>query len=148
MKAHIDIDTGGTFTDAFIVLDGKSIYGKAPTTPHRLSEGCMEAIRVAAEELGLTLEQLLENTETFRFSTTYATNALIQKIGPKLGLITTEGFEDLVIIGKGSSWADKMTVREMRNPATVEKPKPLIPRDLTIGAKERVDYKRKGYQAS
>jgi N-methylhydantoinase A/acetophenone carboxylase len=141
LKAHIDIDTGGTFTDAFIVLDGKSIYGKAPTTPHRLSEGCMEAVRVAAEELGLTLEQLLENTETFRFSTTYATNALIQKIGPKLGLITTEGFEDLVIIGKGSSWADKMTVREMRNPATVEKPKPLIPRGLTIGAKERVDYK-------
>jgi N-methylhydantoinase A/oxoprolinase/acetone carboxylase beta subunit len=141
LKAHIDIDTGGTFTDAFIVLNGRSVYGKAPTTPHRLSEGCIEAVRIAAEELGLSLDQLLKNTDTFRFSTTYATNALIQKIGPKLGLITTEGFEDLVIIGKGSSWADKMTVREMRNPATVEKPKPLIPRDLTVGVKERVDYK-------
>lgn len=141
MKAHIDVDTGGTFTDAYILLDGRIAYGKALTTPRRLSEGCIEAIKVTAEQLGIPLTQVLENTETFRFSTTYATNALIQKIGPKLGLITTEGFEDLVIIGRGSSWSDKMTVREMRNPSKVEKPRPLIPRELTVGVKERVDFR-------
>ncbi|UCE56626.1 MAG: hydantoinase/oxoprolinase family protein [Desulfobacterales bacterium] len=139
MKAYIDIDTGGTFTDAFLLLDGKVAYAKSPTTPYRLSEGILRAVAAAAEELGLSIDSLLQNMETFRFSTTYATNALIQKIGPKLGLITTEGFEDMLVIGKGSSWADKMTVKEMRNVARVVKPKPLISRDMTVGVKERID---------
>lgn len=139
MKAYIDVDTGGTFTDSFVLFRGKVAYAKSPTTPNRLSEGIMKAVEATAEGLGLSLDNLLENMETFRFSTTYATNALIQKIGPKLGLITTEGFEDMVIIGKGSSWADKMTVKEMRNVARVVKPKPLIPREMMVGAKERID---------
>ena len=139
MKSYIDIDTGGTFTDAFVMLDEQVVYAKSPTTPHRLSEGIMKAVGAAAEEVGLTLDELLGCMETFRFSTTYATNALIQKIGPRLGLITTEGFEDLLVIGKGSSWADKMTVKEMRNVARVVKPEPLISRDMTIGLKERID---------
>jgi N-methylhydantoinase A/oxoprolinase/acetone carboxylase beta subunit len=139
MKSYIDVDTGGTFTDAFVMLDGMVVYTKSPTTPHRLSEGIMKALEAAAEELDISIDELLKNMETFRFSTTYATNALIQKIGPKLGLITTEGFEDMVVIGKGSSWADKMTVKEMRNVARVVKPKPLIPREMTVGVKERID---------
>ncbi|MBI1878824.1 MAG: hydantoinase/oxoprolinase family protein [Chloroflexi bacterium] len=139
MKSYIDIDTGGTFTDAFAMLDERVVYAKSPTTPHRLSEGILKALGAAAEEFGLTLDELLGCMETFRFSTTYATNALIQKIGPRLGLITTEGFEDSLVIGKGSSWADKMTVKEMRNVARVVKPEPLIPRDMTVGLKERID---------
>jgi N-methylhydantoinase A/acetophenone carboxylase len=143
MKAYIDVDTGGTFTDAFVMLDDKVSYAKAPTTPNRLSEGIFQALRVAGEELKISVDELLKNVETFRFSTTYATNALIQKIGPKLGFITTEGFEDLLVIGKGSSWADKMTVKEMRNVSRVVKPEPLIPREMTIGVKERVNSQGK-----
>ncbi len=140
MKAYIDVDTGGTFTDAFVMLDGKVSYAKAPTTPNRLSEGIMQAVEAAAQDLNISMDGLLGNMETFRFSTTYATNALIQKIGPQLGLITTEGFEDLLVIGKGSSWADKMTVKEMRNVSRVVKPIPLISREMTIGIKERIDF--------
>ncbi len=139
MGAHIDIDTGGTFTDVVVAVGGRLVYAKAPTTPHRLAEGCMKGVEIAAQDLGMSLEELLRNTESFIFSTTFATNALIQKIGPRLGLITTEGFEDLLVIGKGSSWSDKMTVKEMRNIARVEKPKQLIPRDMTVGVKERID---------
>lgn len=139
MKSYIDIDTGGTFTDVFAMLDDRVVYAKSPTTPHRLSEGILKAVGAAAEALGLSLDELLSCMETFRFSTTYATNALIQKIGPKLGLITTEGFEDVLVIGKGSSWADKMTVKEMRNVARVVKPEPLISREMTVGLKERID---------
>ena len=139
MGAHIDIDTGGTFTDVVVALDGRLVYAKSPTTPHRLAEGCMNGVEMAAQDLGMSVEDLLRNTDSFIFSTTFATNALIQKIGPRLGLITTEGFEDLVVIGKGSSWSDKMTVKEQRNIARVEKPKQLIPRDMTVGVKERVD---------
>lgn len=139
MKAYIDVDTGGTFTDAFVMLDDKVAYAKSPTTPNRLAEGILNAVAAASEDLGIIPDELLQNMETFRFSTTYATNALIQKVGPKLGLITTEGFEDLLVIGKGSSWADKMTVKEMRNVARVVKPEPLIPREMTVGLKERID---------
>jgi len=139
MKSYIDVDTGGTFTDAFVLLDGKVVFTKSPTTPNRLSEGIMKALEAAAEALGISSDALLENMETFRFSTTYATNALIQKIGPKLGLMTTVGFEDMLVIGKGSSWADKMTVKEMRNVARVVKPKPLISREMTVGVNERID---------
>ncbi|NVL93488.1 MAG: hypothetical protein HWN71_10690, partial [Desulfobacterales bacterium] len=35
MKSYIDVDTGGTFTDAFVMLDGMVVYTKSPTTPHR-----------------------------------------------------------------------------------------------------------------
>jgi len=139
MKAYIDVDTGGTFTDAFVILDGKFAFAKSPSTPNRLSEGIISAIEAAAEQLDASVDELLKNMETFRFSTTYATNALIQRIGPKLGLITTEGFEDMLVIGKGSSWADKMTIKEMRNVARVVKPKQLISREMTVGVKERID---------
>ncbi|MFH1112507.1 MAG: hydantoinase/oxoprolinase family protein [Pseudomonadota bacterium] len=139
MAAHIDIDTGGTFTDVVVAMDGRLVYAKSPTTPHRLAEGCMNGLETAARDLGMSVEELLRNTEGFIFSTTFATNALIQRVGPRLGLITTEGFEDLVVIGKGSTWADKMTVKEMRNIARVEKPKQLIGRAMTVGVKERID---------
>lgn len=139
MGAHIDIDTGGTFTDVVVALDGRLVFAKSPTTPHRLAEGCMSGVELAAQDLGMSVEELLRNTDSLIFSTTFATNALIQKVGPRLGLITTEGFEDLVVIGKGSSWSDKMTVKEMRNIARVEKPKQLIPRAMTVGVKGRID---------
>ncbi len=112
-----DIDTGGTFTDVVVALDGRLVYAKAPTTPHRLAEGCMKGVEIAAQDLGMTLEELLRNTESFISPPPLPQTRLIQKIGPRLGLITTEGFEDLLVIGKGSSWSDEMTVKEMRNMA-------------------------------
>jgi N-methylhydantoinase A/acetophenone carboxylase len=139
MNISIDIDTGGTFTDCFIVADGKVVISKALTTHRRLSEGCLRAMTEASELLGISIEALLQSTGIFRYSTTIATNALIEKAGPKLGLITTEGFEDTVVIGKGSSWSDAMTVKEIRNISRVKKPEPIIPRELTVGIKERID---------
>ena len=106
MRATIDIDTGGTFTDIFVTVDGKMGMAKARTTPQRLADGIMEAVESAAENMGLTVEELLSNTELIRHATTVATNALIQRTGPKLGFITTEGFEDLIYIGQGAQWMD------------------------------------------
>ena len=139
MRATIDIDIGGTFTDCFITADGKITLTKTPTTGHNLSVGFMRAIREGAERLGLGLPDLLKETDIIRYSTTVAMNKLIERKGPRLGLITTEGFEDTIFIGKGSQWADGMTVKEQRNLARISRPSPLIPRELTVGAKERVD---------
>src|SRR5208282_2744392 len=56
-----------------------------------------------------------------------------------LALITTEGHEDVVLIGRGAQWIDGTRVAERRNLAIQRKPEPLIPRDLIVGVKERVD---------
>jgi N-methylhydantoinase A/acetophenone carboxylase len=74
-----------------------------------------------------------------RYSTTIALNRLIEKKGPRLGLITTEGHEDVVLIGRGAQWIDGTRVAERRNLAIQKKPEPLIPRDHIVGVKERID---------
>jgi N-methylhydantoinase A/acetophenone carboxylase len=68
-------------------------------------------------------------------------NKLIERKGPRLGLITTEGFEDTVLVGRASQWSDGISFKEQRNIAGADKPKPLIPRELTVGVKERVDFR-------
>jgi N-methylhydantoinase A/oxoprolinase/acetone carboxylase beta subunit len=143
VKATVDIDTGGTFTDVFVTWNGRVVSAKAHTTPTRLASGITAAITEAAKSLGISTEELLSNAEIVRHSTTIATNALIQRTGPKLGLIATEGFEDLVLIGRGASWADGKTIPEQRHVSRVRKPVPLIPRDMTVGVKERIDFQGK-----
>jgi N-methylhydantoinase A len=74
-----------------------------------------------------------------RYSTTIAMNRLIEKKGPRLGLITTEGHEDVVLLGRGAQWIDGKRVAERRNLAVQKKPDPLIPREMIVGVKERID---------
>lgn len=138
-RATIDIDIGGTFTDCFIRFGARSVIAKSPTTGYDLSVCFMRAMEKGAEELDLTLEDLLQETEVIRYSTTVAMNKLIERKGPKLAFITTEGFEDLTFIGKGSQWQDGISSQEARNVVKVDKPEPLIPRELVVGVKERVD---------
>jgi N-methylhydantoinase A len=93
MKFIIDIDNGGTFTDGFITGDGKIESVKVDTTPHDLSVCFLKCIEEGARKFGISAPQLLHETEVIRFSTTHATNTLIQRAGPRLGLIVTKGFE-------------------------------------------------------
>lgn len=137
--ATIDIDIGGTFTDCYIKYGNQSVIAKSPTTGYDLSVCFMKAIEKGAEQLDLSIEELLEETEVIRYSTTVAMNKLIERKGPKLAFITTSGFEDLTFIGKGSQWQDGISSQEARNVAKVDKPEPLIPRELVIGVKERID---------
>jgi N-methylhydantoinase A len=94
MKFTIDIDNGGTFTDGFFTGDGHVEWVKVDTTPHDLTVCFLKCIEEGAMKFGLTLPQMLHNTEVIRFSTTHATNTLLQKSGPRLGLIVTKGFEE------------------------------------------------------
>jgi N-methylhydantoinase A len=94
MKFTIDIDNGGTFTDGFFTGDGRIEWVKVDTTPHDLTVCFLKCIEEGAAKFGLTVPQLLHQTEVIRFSTTHATNTLIQRSGPRLGLIVTRGFEE------------------------------------------------------
>jgi len=135
----IDIDVGGTFTDLVLNFGGKTLVKKSPTTPYDLSVCFSKVIEEGASALGLKMEELLPSVDMIRYSTTIAMNRLIERKGPRLGLITTEGHEDVVLIGRGAQWIDGTRVQERRNLAVQKKPDPLIPRDMIVGAKERVD---------
>ena len=137
----IDIDVGGTFTDLVFNLNGDPIQAKVPTTPYDLSVCFLNVIEAGAKQVDLTLEQLLPKMDIVRYSTTIAMNRLIERKGPRLGLITTEGHEDATLIGRGAQWVDGARVQERRNLAVQHKPQPLISRDMIVGVKERVDAK-------
>jgi N-methylhydantoinase A/acetophenone carboxylase len=139
----IDIDVGGTFTDLVLNFDGKALIKKTPTTPYDLSVCFSRVIEDGAGALGLKINELLPSIDMIRYSTTIAMNRLIEKKGPRLGLITTEGHEDVVLIGRGAQWIDGTRVQERRNLASQKKPEPLIPRDMIVGVKERVDSRGK-----
>lgn len=135
----IDIDVGGTFTDLVLNYQGKSLVRKSPTTPYDLSVCFTRVIEEGARGFGITIDELLPAIDMIRYSTTIALNRLIERKGPRLGLITTEGHEDVVLIGRGAQWIDGTRVAERRNLSIQKKPDPLIPRDMIVGVKERVD---------
>ncbi len=139
MSAAIDVDIGGTFTDCYVTYGGRHVWCKTRTTAYDLSVGMNEAIEEAARRLDLGLDKLLEETEIVRYSTTLAMNRLIERRGPKLGLLLTDGFTDTTIIGKGTSWADGIPVKYQRNLARISRPEPIVPKELIVGVKERID---------
>lgn len=135
----IDIDVGGTFTDVVLTLDGERVIAKCPTTPHDLSIGFLDAIEAAGEKVGFTIEELLPKIDIIRYSTTVALNRLLQRQGPRVGLLTTEGHEDAIVIGRGAQWTDGKRVSERRNIPAQNKPIPLIDRSMILGVRERID---------
>ena len=94
MKFTIDIDNGGTFTDGFFTGDGRIEWVKVDTTPHDLTVCFLKCIEEGAAKFGLSVPEMLHDTEVIRFSSTHATNTLLQRSGPRLGLIVTSGFEE------------------------------------------------------
>ncbi|NMM29087.1 MAG: hydantoinase/oxoprolinase family protein [Glaciimonas sp.] len=140
MGFNVGIDIGGTFTDFCSVGDdGNIIVYKTPTTHYDLSVGFMRGMRELAKRSALAPQDFLSQSHALRYSTTVGTNALIERNGPKLGLITTAGFEDTIFIGRSRSWADGIPVHEARDMARIAKPLPLIDPDMVAGVNERID---------
>jgi len=139
MTTQINIDAGGTFTDCFTVHEGEVVSAKTPTTEHDMSECFFQGIDKCAEQLGMGLEELIGGVDSIRYSTTTAMNRLIERKGPKLGLLTTAGVQDYPQIGRGPRWADGLTDSEQRNISDAKKPEYLVPDSRTNGIRERVD---------
>ena len=140
MGYNIDIDIGGTFTDMFAAYGGENVkISKTPTTHYDLSVGFMKGVKDMARQFGVGLEDFLKETDVVRYCTTLGTNALIERTGPKLGLITTAGFEDTIFLGRGRSWADGIGAQDNKDLSRIQKPQPLISRDMVVGVRERID---------
>jgi N-methylhydantoinase A/oxoprolinase/acetone carboxylase beta subunit len=138
-RTTIDIDIGGTFTDCYIVRGADQVWCKARTTGYDLSVCTLQAIEEGADRLGISVDELLAETDAIRYSSTVAMNKLIQRDGPRLALITTHGFEDTIFIGRCSQWADGIPFKYTRNIARVQRPLPLVDHSMVVGVQERID---------
>jgi N-methylhydantoinase A/acetophenone carboxylase len=140
MGFSINVDIGGTFTD-FYAYDkhGQVRITKSPSTHYDLSLGFMKGVGELARLYDCSVEDFLQDTDVVRYCTTVGTNVLIERDGPKLGLITTAGFEDTIFLGRARSWADGKLAQENRDLARIRKPDPLISRDMVVGVHERLD---------
>jgi N-methylhydantoinase A len=129
---RISVDTGGTFTDVVVTdADGLLTIGKALTTPERSFAGLSNAIRHAAEQLGIEYERLLSEASMIVYGTTRATNAIVERKVGKTALLVTEGFPDVLVYRQGG----KLNALQLN----IEFPPPYIPKSLTFEIPERVD---------
>jgi len=130
---RIGIDVGGTFTDLAAVDEtGRVVIAKCASTPRDQSEGLVEGLGLLAAECGTDLDGLLARTERIVHGTTVATNALLERKGAKVGLLTTEGHRDIIEMREGLK-DDRYNVR-------MPPPVPLVPRALRLGVRERVAF--------
>lgn len=129
----IGIDVGGTFTDFVVAKAGEGPrYFKTPSTPHDPSEGVLNGLEDLAKAYQLSVESLLKQTDLIIHGTTVATNTLVERKGARVGLLTTQGFRDLLEIREGLK-EDRYNLRM----APVE---PLVPRYLRLGIPERIRW--------
>jgi len=122
----LGVDVGGTFTDAAL-FDGKDVHtAKSPTTPDDQSRGVIAAIDAVLARSGAGPADI----EVLAHGMTVGTNALLEQRGARTALIATEGFTDLLEIGRQN--------RPRLYHLCAPKPAPLAPPELRLGAPERV----------
>ncbi|HEU4508505.1 MAG TPA: hydantoinase/oxoprolinase family protein [Pyrinomonadaceae bacterium] len=122
---RIGVDTGGTFTDFVFERDGRLELFKLPSTPSDPSLAIQQGLSRICAETGARLDRV-----EVVHGTTVGTNALLQRRGARVGLVTTKRFEDVLVIGRQAR-------PELYNLNAV-KPPPLVEDGLRLGVAERV----------
>jgi N-methylhydantoinase A len=141
MQFIVGIDIGGTGTDCVVVDQaGEVTLGKAFSTPPDFSTGILNALAVAAAEIGLSRADLLQRTTLFLHSTTVAENAVVDGTLATGGILTSAGFEDTLFSMRGGygRWSG-LTEEGKRNPIETDKPPPIVPGNLIRGVRGRTD---------
>jgi N-methylhydantoinase A len=126
----LGIDIGGTFTD-FMLFDPSSKkmrFMKILTTPDDYSKGVMEGIQILSDSEGIVTSDI----KSVIHGNTIGINTVIEGKGAKTGLITTSGFEDILLIGRQT----RPRIYDWR----IGRPSPLVPGYLRKGLQERINY--------
>jgi len=117
----VGVDIGGTFTDFVVARAGRLTVYKVPSTPADPSEAFLRGVRELEIPAGAA----------YVHGSTVATNAVLERRGARAALLTSEGFRDLLELGR-------QTRRELYA-LTPSRPQPLIPRELCFEVPERLD---------
>ena len=132
MAYQVCIDIGGTFTDC-LVSDSKgeiSIF-KSPTTPGEFEKGFINVLHVAAEGYGLKGADFMKQIDLIVHGSTVSTNALVERKTVKVGLVLTEGHQDILVLREGP--------RKGAFQWRLDYPEPYVPRHLTKTVAGRID---------
>jgi N-methylhydantoinase A len=121
-RARLGVDVGGTFTDLVALVDGRLITAKVPTTPRNQALGVVAALETVRPAVG--------TVASFAHGSTVATNALLERRGARTALVTTEGFRDVIEIGRQN--------RPALYDLTRDRPPALVPRELRFTVRERM----------
>lgn len=136
----LGVDVGGTFTDAFLIDEsGTALSGKAPSTPPEFREGIMAAIAEVAGAAGLSIGEVLSQTEAICHGTTATLNALITRSVASVGFLTTSGHADALAIMIAEGPHIGVAPEELQDISRATKPEPLVPRQSIREVIERVD---------
>lgn len=126
----IGVDTGGTHTDLVLAGRGRLLVHKVPSTTTDLTRGIVEGVEQLAQRAGVPLSAV----DRFVYASTFVTNLFIEGKQAPVGLITTEGFRDVLAIGRASRKPDVYDIHWRPAP-------PLVARHLRFGVRERVDHR-------
>ena len=121
-ETRLGVDVGGTFTDLVALVDGRLVTAKVPTTPRNQARGVVSALDLVRPALGAVAG--------FAHGSTVATNALLERRGARTALVTTEGFRDVIEIGRQN--------RPALYDLTRDRPAALVPRELRFTVTERM----------
>lgn len=131
MTYKLGIDVGGTFTDV-VATNGAGLFtGKVSSRPADEARSVIEAVEAVATHYKESVPTLLAATQHIVLGTTVVTNAMLEYKGVKTGLITTEGFRDILEIRRGY----KESLFDLHLPA----PFPIARRRHRKGVPERID---------
>jgi len=123
----LGVDVGGTFTDVVLVAAGTVTTTKVPTTGDQ-SEGVLDGIEVACDRAGIDPSSV----DNFHHAMTVATNAMLEGTGARTALVTTEGFGDVLEIGR----QDRPSLYDL----TASNPDPLVPSERRYELPERATH--------
>ncbi|QLC34986.1 hydantoinase/oxoprolinase family protein (plasmid) [Halarchaeum sp. CBA1220] len=123
-EAHVGVDVGGTFTDVALHAGDALVTAKVPSTADQ-SVGVVEGIEAACERAGIDPRTI----DAFTHAMTVSTNALLEDDGARTALVTTEGFRDVLELGR----QDRPALYDL----DAEKPDPLVPRRRRFTVAER-----------
>ncbi len=137
---RISVDIGGTFTDCFVVWNGKYIETKALTTHHNLALGFNEAVEKAYNELDISMEEILAGVDSVRYATTLGTNALIEHNGPRIGMLVTAGYEAMVPLSRARGYGEGLDELGKQNLPDAQRPVPLVLPHMIEGVRERLGF--------
>lgn len=140
---HLGIDIGGTFTDCVLIGPGSSgatyATSKVLSTRDDPGDGVMSGLAELAAGLGRSVPELLAATERFGHGTTIGTNAVLERAGARVGLITTAGHGDALAIMRGHGRVAGRGVEDVFRVRGTSLPAPLIVAGAVLELHERVD---------
>lgn len=127
-QLHMAVDTGGTFTDVAVRgADGEMSVWKLPSTPSAPEDAVIDGVEGALERVGRSPAELTR----FVHGSTVATNTVITRDGARVGMVTTQGFRDVLAIAHQA----RPSIYDQHK----RRPTPLIDREAIVEASERID---------